>query len=101
MQFSMMIADNLDLVGVSFSPYKADAPLIVDGEAVLSLAVATQRLKANPGRRSQVAQFDRGIQPAQFPQRNSFHGPKAPDGLALVNELDVLRAKGLARLLSA
>jgi len=39
---SSVIVDNLDIVRVSVLPSKADAPLVVDANAVLTLSVAAQ-----------------------------------------------------------
>jgi hypothetical protein len=39
-----MIVHDLDAVGVSVAPFEADAPLIVDPDAVLSFAVSQEVL---------------------------------------------------------
>jgi len=40
-----VIVDDLDVVRVSVSPPKADAPLIVDADAVLALSITAQCLE--------------------------------------------------------
>jgi hypothetical protein len=40
-----VIVDNLDIVRGSVLPTKADTPLVVDANAVLTLSVAAQRLE--------------------------------------------------------
>jgi len=49
-----VIVHNLDLVRVSVLPSKADAPLVVDANAVLTLSVAVQRFEPIARRDSQV-----------------------------------------------
>jgi hypothetical protein len=45
-----VVIGDLDLEGVSPGPSKADSPLVVDPDAVLSLSVALQPLQSVPGR---------------------------------------------------
>jgi hypothetical protein len=49
-----VIVDNLDIVRVSVLPPKADAPLVVDANAVLTLSVTAQRFEPIAGRDAQV-----------------------------------------------
>src|SRR5258708_2498923 len=55
MVFSMII-DNLNVVGVSLFPSKADPVLIVDPDAVLARAVALERLQAVSGRDQKIGE---------------------------------------------
>jgi len=41
-----MVIHNLNVVGISTTPYKADAPLIVDANAVLSFSVTFERFQS-------------------------------------------------------
>jgi len=52
-----MIICYFDFVDVSIFPTKADSPLIVDSDAILSPAVAFQSLKAVARRNSQIVQM--------------------------------------------
>lgn len=52
----LVIVHNLDLIGVAVVPDKADAPLFVDPDAVLTVAATRKSLKAITGRDSQVIQ---------------------------------------------
>jgi hypothetical protein len=47
-----MIIRDLHRVGVAFAPDETNAPLVIDANAVLALAVAMQCLRAISGRRS-------------------------------------------------
>src|SRR5207249_3867070 len=51
----LLIVHNLDLMRVSVLPSKADAPLVVDANAVLTLSVAVQRFGPIARRDAQVA----------------------------------------------
>ena len=49
-----MVIDDLDVPGFAVSPNEANAPLLVDPNAVLSLPVAAQGFQAIAGRRPQI-----------------------------------------------
>ena len=51
----LVVVRDFDLVGIATLPSEADAVLIVDADAVLPAAVATQALQAVPGRDRQIA----------------------------------------------
>jgi len=91
-----MIIRDFDIVGIAISPHKANSPLIVDANAVLALAIASQRFQAVAWRRNQIAQLSRDVQLAQLSLCHSlkfsepryplsrmesfrFPGPKRPD----------------------
>ena len=82
-----MIIDNLDIVGLSPLPTKADPPLVVDANAVVPYPAPTKLLEAVPRRHSQVVQGGRGVQLHELAQRDSMHRVRQlPDGLAVVSE---------------
>jgi hypothetical protein len=49
-----MIVYDLDIVGISVAPTKADPPLVIDPNAVLSLSITGQPLQPIAGRSAQV-----------------------------------------------
>jgi hypothetical protein len=57
-----MIIDNLNVLCTAIRPYKAQAELIVDANAVLAGTVSRQRLKPISRRRAEVIKTNRGIQ---------------------------------------
>ena len=67
-----MIVDDLDIVRVGSDPAEADAPLIVDSDAVLASPVPGEFLKAVCGRNAQVAEAGRGIECDEFAKGNSL-----------------------------
>jgi hypothetical protein len=48
-----MIVDNLHVIGVTVTPHKTDAPLLVHTDAVLSLAIVRQGLESIARRHAQ------------------------------------------------
>jgi len=49
--YSSMIVDYFDFVRITRGPYEADAPLLVDPDAVLSLSVSSKLFQAVAGGR--------------------------------------------------
>lgn len=58
-----MVVNDLDILGAIRSPCKTYAPLVIDANAVLTLAFATQRLQTIARRRAQEPKRLGGIQP--------------------------------------
>jgi hypothetical protein len=56
-----MVIDDLDVPGFAVPPNKANAPLLVDPNAVLPLPVAAQGFQAIAGRRRQIVESLRRI----------------------------------------
>ncbi len=57
-----MIIGNFNLLGVTLPPGKANAPLIVDTDTPLTLAIPFQRFQMIGGREAKILQGDCGIQ---------------------------------------
>jgi hypothetical protein len=89
-----MTIDNLHFKSIRSLPPKADPPLIVDADAVLSLPIPTENLQAVSWWRSKIAKFDGTVQLAQFPASHLLEGGKAQDALAVVKLLRVAAAEG-------
>jgi hypothetical protein len=51
-----VIVNDLDVVGISVPPTKADAPLIVDANAMLAVSVAVSPLQPVAGRHTEVVE---------------------------------------------
>ena len=73
-----MIVNDLDLVRVTISPPKADPPLIVDANTVLTGAIAFQRLETVPRRHSEIVQRLGRVNGDQSAQ----HRPQELSGIA-------------------
>jgi len=77
-----VIIDDLNVVGVSVKPNKAETPLIVDSYAMLSLPIAAQSFQTIPWRRYQVTEFGGAIQLTKLAARDGLNCPKAPATLS-------------------
>ncbi len=80
---------------MAIAPDKADAPLIIDPDRVLSFPISSQRLQLVPWRRSQDPQFRRGVELEQFPQGNALDGAETLAVMIVEKLLGFLRAKAL------
>jgi hypothetical protein len=91
-----VVIDYLHVVGIAFVPSKADAPLSVDPNAVLTGTVAPQPLQAVARRHTEIGQTRRRIQHAKLPQRHSLNSrPELPERLSLEEPIGVLIPKAL------
>jgi hypothetical protein len=72
-----VIVHDFYVVAVTVAPDKADAPLVVDPDRVLTLSLSSQGLQSIARRRSQDSQLSRGVKLQQFAQGHSFDGTEA------------------------
>ena len=95
-----MVVDDLDIVRVALRPAKADAPLIVDPDAVLPRTVATQLLEPVTGRNPEIVEPAGRVELNQFAQHDpSQIGRVVPDRLALPEARGVTISKAADHLL--
>jgi hypothetical protein len=73
-----VVIDDFDLLGASIPPYEAEAPLVIDPDAVLTRTVSAQRLQPISGWSSQIAQFLRIMNLPQFSLRRSLDLVRQP-----------------------
>lgn len=66
-----MVVNDFDVVGIATAPAKADTPLIIDPNTVLTLSIAFQLLEVIARRRPQVVQLNRRIHMAQLPEHDA------------------------------
>ena len=78
----------------SVDPFKADSPLIVDADAVLSLAVAFESFEPIAWQCGQVLQRSCGVQPVEFKLRRPFEPGECLDPFAGDKGSDALVAAG-------
>jgi len=90
-----MVIHDFNIVSIPFPPNKADAPLVVDADAVLPSAIAMQRFEPITRWRGQIAQVCRSIDLCQLSLRDSFDGTKPFRPLPLMRAFRLLRAEGL------
>lgn len=85
-----MIIRDFDVFRLSLPPYKADAPLVIDPQAMLSLAIPFQGFQSIRGRQMQVLQVDGGVEGIQSHERSLLNvGRELPHELALEDFLRI------------
>jgi hypothetical protein len=92
---SLMIVDDLKVVGVPLAPDEAEPPLVVDSDAVLFLSVAVQCLQAISRRRNKVSQFRGAVQLPELPPRDMLNSLKTSTWLPIVKSPGFGRAERL------
>jgi hypothetical protein len=86
----LVVVDDLDVIRVPVLPAKADAPLIVDANAVLARAVAFELFESVARRNTQVLELLGGINEANLTEHEPEQvGREPPDALALKHALGV------------
>ena len=65
-----MIIHYLDVVGIPTSPFKTDAPLVVNADAILTLSVVRQFLQTVRRRYAQILQDLGSVQDVKSPSGN-------------------------------
>src|SRR5450759_4319285 len=81
--FSSVIVNDLDIVGVSIVPTKADSVPIVDPDAMLSDPSSFQWLQPVARRSQEFAQLGREVQDPQFSPCNGFDVDETGDPFTL------------------
>ena len=66
MAFPLVIVDDLYFSGTFTGPNKANAPLLIGANAVLSFSIIFQRLKCIAGRQLQIVKNSRPVQLREF-----------------------------------
>jgi hypothetical protein len=87
MLFSLMVVSDLNLEGIASLPYKANAPLVVDADAVLTLAVFRESFRPITRRDAHIVESPGVMQLKQLAigdpndiVRNTFDEPAFPSG---------------------
>lgn len=96
-----MIVADLDVIGVAADETKANTPLIVDGDRVLSLSISLQRVETIPRRDSQILQCGREMDVLELPDRtrlnvggNRFAEPVVKSSSVRRSAKDLIIVKG-------
>lgn len=90
-----MVVHDFDLIGVAIAPYKANPPLIVDSNAVLTRAVTAQPFQAVSWKRRQSLQVAGRIQHVELAKRRVIDGTKPSAGQTAKKALGLVAPKGL------
>jgi len=73
-----VVVHDLDLESVAVFPDEAEAPLIINPNAVLPFAIAAQCFQPISWRSHQVAEFHRAIQLPELPARHVLNCTEPP-----------------------
>ena len=65
-----MVVNNLNTIGIACPPVKADTPLVVDPNAVLTFAFTVQPFEPIAWGNTQVIECDSTVQHPQFSKSN-------------------------------
>jgi len=91
-----MVVNNLDAVRMPVLPDKANAPLVVDANAVLARPIAFEGFEAVSGWHAQIIQSLGRRELDEFSERHSLNpGGKTPRPVALPNPLRLFATKAL------
>ena len=91
-----MIVRHFDVVGIALLPAEADAPLVIDANAMLASAIARQSFQPIGRWNPQIVQALSDIELYQLAPRKAVQfGGKVAQELALKEPLGVLVAEGL------
>jgi hypothetical protein len=80
---------DLNVVSIAVLPDEADAPLVIDTNAIRPGAVAFQQFKLVPGRHAKISQPQCPMQVQEFPPRRPFDGLKSPNHVVLKKQRGV------------
>jgi len=95
-----VVIRNFHIVGIALTPDKADAPLVVDADAVLPFPVAFQCFQVIARRRPQITKLGGNIQLPQLSLGHPFESPEALDSLPAVKLVGLPRPERLDHLAS-
>ena len=90
-----MVVHDLNIGGANFSPDEADAPLIIDADAVLTLPFVFQRFQVIPWWCLQEIQCLRGVKLREFPLGDLGQSPEPTRVLALIQRQGFLSLERL------
>jgi hypothetical protein len=67
-----VVIDDLDFMGIAVSPDKANPPLVVDADRMLSQPSGLQRFKTIAGRDAEIVEASSVVQETQLAQRDAW-----------------------------
>ena len=68
----LVIIDDFDFMWAVRFPAKADAPLVIDADGVLTLSFSLERFKAIPGWNGEVIECGNSMDLGEFPEGNAL-----------------------------
>jgi hypothetical protein len=74
----MVVVDDFDVIGAILLPYKTNAKLIVDADAVLTASASSQWFQHISWRLAQIIQTGCRIHPVEFPPGHALNALPSP-----------------------
>lgn len=95
-----MVIDDLDLVSISVFPDEAEAPLIVDSDAVLAPAGTPEAFQPIAGRHGQIVELSSPVQKQELTPGDALESSESSDVFIFEQCLRFLALEGLGHLVS-
>jgi hypothetical protein len=89
-----VVVHDFHFVSITGAPRKAEAPLIVDANAVLALAIAAQFLQPIAWNGGELIKSRRCVQGLQLAEGRTLDRPEPPYGLAIEKALRIGAPEG-------
>jgi hypothetical protein len=84
-----MVVSDFDVFGITFAPYEADAPLVVDSNRVLPSAIVFKSFEPEAWP-FELGQRRCSVQETELAQRDALEGLESPDALLAEQPFRVL-----------
>jgi hypothetical protein len=84
-----MVIHDLNVMSVAITPGEADAPLVINANAICPRAAAFQKLELVSRRHTKIPQAKRPMQVKELSPRRPFDGLKSPNHVVLKERLSV------------
>ena len=94
-----VVIDNFDVVGISVLKAKADAPLVVDPDAIRTTSIALQSFKLISRRRIQGIERTSSVELQQSAPSGSFEINESPNKISSKKPLGILASEAPNHLL--
>jgi len=78
-----MIIHDLDFKGVPLAPRKANPPLVIDADAVLTFPIAFEAFQAISWQRRERPEIRRGVEHVEFPKSLALDGLETANGYSM------------------
>jgi len=89
----LVIVRDFDEVGVAITPSKTDPPLVINANAVLSLAFAAKPFQSVARKHTENSKIIRRVEHIELPKSRALDGAKLPAGLAMKKPLSLIAAE--------
>src|SRR5215467_13051727 len=94
----LVVIGDLNFVSVTLAPRKANTPLIVDADAILTVAIAFQSLQPVSRQGGKSSQIRRCVQHVQLAKRLPFDGLEPPHWFSAKEALGIGATEGADHL---